>query len=186
MSRKRFRRCCSKAGRDRNLAMIEVRAAEAGELAAAGRVVAEAYLALPGARHTDYLEQVADAAGRARSCTVLVAVDDGRIVGSVSYVGGADNPYADVVWPGEAGFRMLGVAVGEQRRGIGRRLVEACLDLARSDGRSAVAIATSTSMTSAHALYSRMGFRRAPDRDFEPVPGVRLLAFVRPLAGAAP
>ena len=140
------------------------------ELAAAGRVVADAYLALAGAEHGDYLERVADAEGRASACTILVALEDGRVLGSVSYVAGPDNPYADVVRAGEAGFRMLGVAVAEQGRGIGRRLVEACLDLARRDGRTAVAIATTSSM------------KRAPERDFEPVAGVRLLAFVRSLS----
>jgi len=166
--------------------MIEVREAVPGELPAAGRLVAEAYLALPGARRNAYLERVADATGRARECTVLVAVEDGRVVGSVSYVDGPDNPYADVVKAGEAGFRMLGVAIAEQGRGIGRRLVQACLDLARRDGRTAVAIATSSSMTRAHALYERVGFQRAPERDFEPVAGVRLWAFVRPLSAPAP
>jgi 8-oxo-dGTP pyrophosphatase MutT (NUDIX family)/glyoxylase-like metal-dependent hydrolase (beta-lactamase superfamily II)/ribosomal protein S18 acetylase RimI-like enzyme len=166
--------------------MIEVREAMPSELGAAGQVVAEAYLALPGARRGPYLERVADAAGRASACTVLVAVEDHRVLGSVSYVADSDNPYADVVRPGEAGFRMLGVAVAEQGRGIGRRLVDACLDLARRDGRTAVAIATSTSMTRAHSLYEQAGFRRAPDRDFEPVAGVALWAFVRPLREPAP
>ena len=161
--------------------MIEVREARPTELEAAGRVVAEAYLALPDARRSAYLERVADAVGRSTACTVLVAIEDDRVLGSVSYVPGPDNPYADVIGPGEAGFRMLGVAVVGQGRGIGRRLVEACLDLARHDGRTAVAIATSPSMTRAHALYERAGFRRAPERDFEPVAGVRLWAFVRSL-----
>ncbi len=161
--------------------MIEVREARPEELAAAGDVVVDAYLALPGARHSDYLELVRDAAGRARVSTVLVAVEDGRVLGSVTYVPGPDNPYADVEQEGEAGFRMLGVAVAAQGRGIGRHLVEACLELARRDHRRAVAIVSTGSMTRAHAMYGRLGFRRDPDRDYEPVPGVRLWAFVRPL-----
>jgi hypothetical protein len=36
-------------------------------------------------------------------------------------------------------------------------------------------------MTTAHRLYERLGFRRAPDRDFEPVPGILLWAYVLPL-----
>ncbi len=161
--------------------MIEVRAATPDELAAAGDVVVEAYLDLPGARHEDYLEHVRDAAGRAEACLVLVAVEDGRVLGSVSYVPGPDNPYADVERASEAGFRMLGVAVAAQRRGIGRQLVEACIELAQRDHRTALAIVSSQRMTRAHALYERLGFHRAPDRDYEPVPGVGLWAFVRPL-----
>ena len=32
-------------------------------------------------------------------------------------------------------------------------------------------------MTTAHRIYQRIGFTRLPDRDWEPVPGVALLAF---------
>jgi hypothetical protein len=33
-------------------------------------------------------------------------------------------------------------------------------------------------MRAAHRIYERLGFRRAPDRDWSPVPGVDLIAFV--------
>jgi hypothetical protein len=33
-------------------------------------------------------------------------------------------------------------------------------------------------MTGAHRLYAQLGFRRAPERDWSPKPGVHLLAFV--------
>ncbi len=162
--------------------MIVIREARPDELTAAGDVVATAYEALPGERHDDYLEHVRDAAGRSRECTVLVAVDPaGRILGSVTYVPDSTNPFADVERDGEAGFRMLGVSPAAQGAGIGRRLVEACVELGRAQGRAALAIASTQVMTSAHALYLSLGFRRDPERDFDPVPGVRLLAFVRPL-----
>jgi hypothetical protein len=32
-------------------------------------------------------------------------------------------------------------------------------------------------MRPAQAIYARLGFVRRPDRDWEPVPGVRLLGF---------
>ncbi len=162
--------------------MIVIREAHPGELRAAGDVVASAYAALPGERHEDYLAHVRDTATRARACPILVAVDDdGRVLGSVTYVPGADNPYADIERDGEAGFRMLGVDPSAQGAGIGRRLVEACIDRGRRAGRTALAIGSVPVMTAAHRLYLELGFRRAPERDTEPVPGVRLWAFVRPL-----
>jgi hypothetical protein len=36
-------------------------------------------------------------------------------------------------------------------------------------------------MSSAHRVYERHGFRRAPERDWSPVPGVDLIAFVAEL-----
>jgi hypothetical protein len=33
-------------------------------------------------------------------------------------------------------------------------------------------------MTPAHRIYERLGFVRAPDRDWEPEPGIRLVAYL--------
>ena len=73
---------------------------------------------------------------------------------------------------------MLGVAPDARGRGVGRALVEACVERARVAGRSAVAITTEAAWTDARRLYERHGFRRDPERDFEPVPGVFLVAYV--------
>ena len=37
-------------------------------------------------------------------------------------------------------------------------------------------------MTAAHRVYGRLGFTRLPERDWSPVPGVHLIAFVKELA----
>jgi ribosomal protein S18 acetylase RimI-like enzyme len=60
---------------------------------------------------------------------------------------------------------------------VGRALVGACLERARAAGRTGLVIVTAPSWTDAQRLYERMGFRRAPDRDFEPVPGIGLWAY---------
>lgn len=162
--------------------VVVVREARPDELVAAGDVVAAAYLELDprtAREHHAYLGQIRDAPGRARICPVLVAVDgEGRVVGSVTYVPGPDNPYAEVELAGEAGFRMLGVAPGAQGGGVGRALVQACIERARAEGRSAIAISTRPVMRTARRLYERLGFRRAPERDFAPIPGVELLGYV--------
>jgi len=156
-----------------------VREARADELPAAGEVVAAAYLTLGGDDDHGYLDRVRDAVGRARYCPILVAVDaTGGVLGSVTYVPGPGNPFAEVELEDEAGFRMLGVAAAVRGQGVGEALVRACLDRARRDGRRGLAIATLSTMPAARRLYERLGFVRAPDRDFEPVPGVRLLAYV--------
>jgi ribosomal protein S18 acetylase RimI-like enzyme len=164
-------------------ARVRVREALPGERAAAGEVVARAYATIPGGSHGDYLDHVRDVDRRARHCTILVAVDDaGRILGSVSYVPGPGNPYAESEREGEAGFRMLGVAPEARGRGVGEALVRACVERAAADGRTAIVLSSTPEMTDAHRLYRRLGFERAPERDFDPVPGVRLLVFVRGLA----
>jgi hypothetical protein len=61
---------------------MEIREATAAEHAEAGRVTAEAYRGF--VRDPSYLERIADVAGRARRTIVLVAVEDGAIVGSLT------------------------------------------------------------------------------------------------------
>ncbi len=158
---------------------VTIRLARDDELEAAGRLVADAYRTQPGMDEAGgYLDQVRDARGRAGDADILVAVDDdGTLLGCVSYVRDHASPLAELELPDEAGFRMLGVAVGARGRGVGASLVDACAARARTAGRRGLAITTEPSWTTAQRLYERLGFQRAPARDFEPVPGVRLWAY---------
>jgi len=158
---------------------VTVRLARDDELDAAGELVVAAYRTHPDMANSDgYLAHVRDARGRVAETDVLVAVDDaGRLLGCVSYVRDHASAFAEVEQPGEAGFRMLGVAREARGRGVGQSLVEACLERARAAGRTGVVIVTAPSWTDAQRLYERLGFRRAPERDFEPVPGIILWAY---------
>ena len=159
---------------------VEVRVARDDELEAAGDAVAEAYRTNPGMDDDlDYLEDVRDARGRSMDSEVLVAVDaSGAIFGTVSYVPGPDSPMADLARGQEAEFRMLGVLPAARGLGVGRALVEACVTRASAAGRSALVLSTPPDWTVGQRLYEGLGFRRAPDRDFDPVPGFRLWAYV--------
>ena len=160
---------------------LEVRRASSpAEIEAAGRVVAAAYEADAYAS-ADYRSRLGQAQDRADNAELLVAVDtDGAVLGSVTY-SLAGQPYAEVSRPGEAEFRMLGVAPAARGRGVGEALVQACLDRARRDRVSAVAICTMQEMTAAQAIYRRLGFVRDSERDWQPIPTIQLLGFVRPL-----
>jgi GNAT superfamily N-acetyltransferase len=130
----------------------------------------------------DYADELRDAARRAELATLLVAVDEasGAVLGTATYVP-AGTPYAEVSRPGEAEFRMLAVAERARGQGVGAALVQSCIERARAAGSSAVALCSLKEMTAAHRIYERMGFVRAPDRDWEPLPGLTLVAFVLPL-----
>jgi GNAT superfamily N-acetyltransferase len=160
--------------------VVSVRVALDSELEAAGEAVAAAYRTAPGMdEDVEYLEEVRDARGRASECVILVAVDgSGSIVGSVSYVAGPGSPLAEVARNGDAEFRMLGVEPSARGAGVGRALVQACIDRARADGRSRLVLSTPPAWTDGQRLYERLGFRRAPGRDHDPVEGFRLWAFV--------
>ena len=150
---------------------FEIREARAEEYEAAGELCVLAYAALDGESDLGYFEELRDVAARAAVVPVLVAVDpDGTLLGTVTYVPGP-GPFAESENDDEAGFRMLAVAPWAQNRGIGRALVETCVDRARREGRSAIAILTRPSMTTAHRLYESLGFERAAEDDWEFEPG---------------
>ena len=71
---------------------------------------------------------------------------------------------------------MLSVAAAGRRRGVGRSLVNACLDRARAQGMREVLISSLPQMTAAHALYREFGFVRAPELDYSPKTDVHLWA----------
>jgi GNAT superfamily N-acetyltransferase len=157
-------------------ASFEIREARPEEYAAAGEVCAVAYAAF-GEIDMSYLDEVRDVAHRAEVVPVLVAAErDGTLLGTVTYVPGP-GPFAETEREGEAGFRMLAVAPWAQGRGVGRKLVAACVDRAREDGRVGMAILTSPDMRVAHGLYASMGFVRDPSRDWEYEPGKMLWSY---------
>ena len=76
---------------------------------------------------------------------------------------------------------MLAVARAARRRGVAEALVARCVDRSRELGHDAVVICSMREMSTAHRLYERLGFRRLPERDWSPVPGIELLGFMLPL-----
>ena len=125
----------------------------------------------------EYLPELADVAGRAGRAQLLVARDGaGRIVGSVALVLAGD--FGEVTRsPDEAAFRMLAVDGSTRGGGVGEALVRTCLDRARAAGKARMVLSTGPRMTAAHRLYERLGFRRLPERDWSPVPGVALRVY---------
>jgi len=77
-----------------------------------------------------------------------------------------------------ATIRMLGVAPEARGHGVGEALMRVCIERARASGQRRVRLGTRTSMTAAHRLYARLGFRRDSEHDWSPAPGISLLAFV--------
>jgi GNAT superfamily N-acetyltransferase len=157
---------------------FRIREATPAEYEAVGDVIEAAYRAVGDPKFEDYVDEVRDVARRARSCPILVAVEEGTgaILGTVSYVPGPGNPYAELERDGEAGMRMLAVDPSAQGRGVGRALVAAVADRARAAGRRGLAINTRPSMVVAHRMYERSGFVRDPARDWEFEPGEWLWA----------
>jgi predicted N-acetyltransferase YhbS/SAM-dependent methyltransferase len=113
--------------------------------------------------HAAYLTNLLEFDDRGES-VLLVAEVDGAIAGTVTLY--PDASAIGFGWPaGWAAIRALAVDPTWRGHGIGRRLIEACID--RAVHASAIGLHTAALMTSAIALYERAGFRRDPDLDVE-------------------
>jgi GNAT superfamily N-acetyltransferase len=129
--------------------------------------------AMPPAVFDGYLADLLDVDGRARTGRLIVAEHAGRVVGTVTYY---DDAAAEGIgWPtGWAGARALGVDPALRGRGIGRALMEDCLQRARAAGAAVLCLHTAEFMTAAVAMYLAMGFRRVPSFDFDAASLLRL------------
>ncbi len=160
---------------------VEIRRLRPGEERQAGDVTALAYRnqAEPASSNPDYLDRVADVAARAQHAMILVAVEEGRLLGTVTVEltgripGGHPRPPLE---PDRAHVRMLGVHPDVQGRGIGRRLMEGAAEEARRAGKRRVTLETTETMRAAQHLYESMGYRRGEDLEFDD--GFRLRTYV--------
>jgi len=157
---------------------VIIRPAAPADLPTVGDLTLAAYVADGFLSATDdYAGELRAAADRAAGGELAVAVDThGELLGTVTFAL-AGTALAEVSRPGEAEFRMLAVAPSARGRGVGAALALWCVERARDRACTAVAISTMTLMRSAHRIYERMGFVRAPDRDWWPSPQVQLIAY---------
>jgi ribosomal protein S18 acetylase RimI-like enzyme len=162
---------------------VDVRRAAPEDLETIGRLTVAAYAPyLDDTLDDGYIQHLRDTARRDREAEVWVAVDDdGTVLGSVTSCP-EGSPWRELAKPGEGEFRMLAVDPAAQGRGVGRALVQHVVAGFRSDGSRAVVLCSMTTMTPAHRVYEGLGFARAPDLDWSPVPDVDLLAYRLDLA----
>lgn len=120
---------------------------------------------LPAEVWAYYIGDILDLDSRARTGQLIVAEQAGRIVGVVTFYPEARAEGFE--WPpGWAGLRALGVDPGMRGQGIGRTLMDSCLDRALAGGAEVLCLHSTVFMTEALAMYEGMGFQRAPSFDF--------------------
>jgi GNAT superfamily N-acetyltransferase len=146
---------------------VRVREATKEDFEEISRLTVAAYRALKTWVGDEYAVHLTDVEARAKAeNTIVLVAEDDRILGSVTLTIGG-GPYFE--WSpevdGDCGFRMLAVDPEVQGRGVGPRLVAECLERARAAGCRRMVIGSTEWMTTAHRIYERLGFRRAPELD---------------------
>jgi ribosomal protein S18 acetylase RimI-like enzyme len=151
-----------------------VRRATPADYVAVAELTLAAYLpALKFGADDPYRDTLADSAGRAASAELLVAEQDGNLVGTVTLCR-PGTPYAEIAGPDELEVRMLAVAPAAQRSGIGATLMAHAHEAAAREGLDAVVLSVVDTNERAAAFYRSLGYRRDPARDWTPVPHVLL------------
>lgn len=151
---------------------MEIRHIEPSEFDELGALTVDVYIAdghLTFGAGDPYVPELRDVARRAREADVLVAVEDGVVLGGVTYAS-SHSPWADLAGPGEADVRMLVVRHSARGRGIGEALVQACIDRARGHRLQRLVLSNSPTQTAGRHIYLKLGFVAVPSRDWRPDP----------------
>jgi len=161
---------------------IQIRAVCPAEHGAVGDLLVASYDTIEGAQvDPEYNQEMRDVAARLAHSEVLVAVDDaGQVLGTITYLP-RPGPLSELAGADEGEFRMFAVAAIARGHGVGRRLVQTCLDRSRQQRLRRVWLSTSPWMTDAQYLYESLGFHRVPARDHSEVSSgltFELLAYV--------
>jgi GNAT superfamily N-acetyltransferase len=102
--------------------------------------------------------------------SLLLALVDGEIAGCCAL-----RPLDNVDYANACEMKRLFVRKAFRGFGLGRQLVEATLDSARSIGYSYVLLDTLDDMEAARTLYEDLGFQGIPPYYHNPIPGAHYL-----------
>jgi ribosomal protein S18 acetylase RimI-like enzyme len=153
-----------------------IRDARADERDAVGELRVSAYRGLGLLSDGDAYAKTLRGFGFGGDCTVLVAVDGGTILGTVT-LELFDRESELARDETEADVRAFAVASSAQGRGVGRQLLLAAISRAEKQGLHTLRLCTQPAMRAAQHLYAATGFSRTPELDFSPVPGLILQAY---------
>lgn len=173
---------------------LTIRQARGEDYAPLGKLLVEAYAALPGMpspqEQPDYYAMLDNVAARAAksALTVYVATDEqGRLLGSIDFIddmtqygsGGTASTVENA-----AGIRLLAVDNAFRGKGTGKALTLFCIDRARAIGKARLVLHTTRAMQAAWTMYESLGFLRFPELDFQQG-RLEVFGFQLPLSGCA-
>jgi ribosomal protein S18 acetylase RimI-like enzyme len=162
------------------LRIRDARSSDCGAIEAVTLAAYEQYAALMPAHWEGYRQNILATLAAAQPEAQIVAEEGGAIVGSVFlYPAGSvmARPGGGSMALTLPEVRLLAVAPPARGRGVGAALMDECVRRARQSGSAALTLHTTDIMQAAMHLYERLGFRRALELDFQPVPGVTIKGY---------
>jgi GNAT superfamily N-acetyltransferase len=162
------------------LRIRDARSDDRGAIEAVTLAAYEQYAALMPAHWEGYRQNILATLAAAQSEAQIVAEEEGRVVGTVLlYPAGSvmARPGGGSITLTLPEVRLLAVAPPARGRGVGAALMDECVRRARQSGAAALTLHTADIMQAAMRLYERLGFRRAPELDIQPAPGVTIKGY---------
>lgn len=159
---------------------FRVRELREEDLAAVGELTVAANIPYEPAGST-YFDVLRDVRPRFEDAYANIVVETGvgRVVGAVN-LSTRDNEFAHIAQAGELEMRMLAVDPTFHHHGAGTLLVRSVQRRAQKAGFDRVVLSSRKNMTNAHRLYEKCGFKLAPERFWEPIPGLEVFVYVWP------
>ena len=151
-----------------------IREAHPQEFEGLGQLMTRVYSSLEGFpkehEQPKYYEMLANIGQFTRKpdTKLLVAVAKEEVLGGVVYFADMAQYGADGIATQEknaSGFRLLAVAHKARGMGVGKALVEKCIELAVAKQHEQVVIHTTKAMKVAWKMYEARGFKRSPELD---------------------
>ena len=157
----------------RPMSDLAIREARDDELDAVASLIVDAYAEYAARMSPDawssFANEIANVRGRLGDAELLVAEQDGALVGSVTMFSGWRGAQE-----GTAGVRLLSVLPSKRGEGVGRALMEECVTRAKDAGKTRIVLTTTQEMAAIREITESMGFTREPGMDYEAAPGVRV------------
>ncbi|WP_018126857.1 GNAT family N-acetyltransferase [Balneola vulgaris] len=154
-----------------------IREAQPEEHQALGAIMVDVYSSLEGFPQPDekpgyyqMLQNVGELTQK-ESISIFVALSStDKVLGGVVYMRRLKDygaPGLVTTIPQASGFRLLAVLPETRGMGVGKALIQKCIDQTKVDGNQQLIIHSTEFMKVAWGMYERMGFSRFPDIDFQ-------------------
>ena len=172
----------------KSLRIRDARASDRGAIEAVTLAAYQQYAAVMPALWEGYRQNILTTLAAAQPDRQIVAEEEDRLVGSVLlYPAGTviARPGGGSIALASPEVRLLAVAPAARGQGIGVTLMHECIRRARESGAPSLTLHTTEIMEAAMRLYERLGFRRAPELDFQPAPSVTIKGYRLGLEEAA-
>lgn len=158
---------------------LQIRNAHADERPTMQQITIDAYseyaAIMPATAWQEYRANILATVGEDETAERIVALHEGRIVGSVLlYPAGLiiQGPTDEPITLPAPEVRLLAVPPINRQHGIGAALLEECINRARAVGMNVITLHTTDMMQTAMQMYERRGFVRNPAADIPVQPGI--------------